>query len=120
MGAAVAGRSAMACLLEKALTARNTHPAARPDIGHGDKQQQKQPEYTGHDDHLRQTRAVPDVHEEQHDERGFTDRDRQRHENVPSAQIHRRDKGRYPREDNEREEDREVNPLRYDMVLAAV
>ena len=72
------------------LTAGDAHPAARPEIGHRDKQKQNQPEDAAQDDHLRQARAVLDVHEEQHDQRCLEDRDRERHENVPAAEVDRR------------------------------
>jgi two-component system chemotaxis response regulator CheY len=95
-------------------------PFTAEHVSHRNKQQQNKPENTAQHDHLRQAGAVPDVHKKQHHQRSFEDRNRQRHENVPAAQIDRRDTRSHPREQNQRKEYGEVHPLGYDVVFRGV
>jgi hypothetical protein len=65
-----------------ALSSGDPQPSARPDIGHGESQQNSQPQQAAHHDEPRENGAVPDVHEEQSHQQHLADRDHQRHHDA--------------------------------------
>src|SRR5206468_3685259 len=96
---------------------RLEQPAAGGEVGEGDQQEDREPEESAQDHDLRQARAVPGVHEEEHDERRLECGDPQRDDRVPRPQVHTRNQGRGRRHDQQHDEHRDIDLDRNDMVL---